>query len=164
MEVYQEDPSFVPVLDAKFFYHYADGHFEKAIQTAEEFVAASPNEPFPQLLLALGHAAAGHRSEAHRIINVARRTFGEERLANRPLGRIHATLGEIDEAFRAYERGFDNREWTMTWLRVSPYVYENSPLRQDPRYWDLMRRMNFPPFPRDHPGYAEEQAQQARRP
>jgi hypothetical protein len=86
------------------------------------------------------------------------------------LAEIHLSLGEVDEAFQAYERAFQEREWGVVWLRVGPYVFSDATypnwtgpkwmrLRQDPRYWDLMRRMNFPPFPPEHPGYAEEQAQ-----
>jgi tetratricopeptide (TPR) repeat protein len=146
-------------------YSRSTGDFDDAIRIAEENRNASPDASLPHLLLAFGYAAAGDPEKAREIVDAAQRTFGEERLPNATLGHIHATLGEMDEAFRAYERGFDNREWLMTWLRVNPYAYENlAPLRQDPRYWDLMRRMNFPPFPREHPGYAEEQAQQARRP
>ena len=161
-EVYSEDPSYIPVLDSIFHFHIMGGDPDKAIRTAEEYRSASPDEPWPQLLLAFGHAVAGDPEKAHELVDTARRIFGEERLASTTLGEIHVALGEMDDAFRVFERGFDEREWLMTWLRVGPYLNRpDARLRRDPRYWELMRRMNFPPFPPDHPGYAEEQAQQA---
>jgi hypothetical protein len=142
-----------------------DGARHEAIRTAEEMVRAAPPDARPQLMLALAHAEAGYGERAWEMVAAVRRTYGEDRLSNGLLAEIHVALGEIDEAFQAYERAFQERDWLMVWLRVGPYTGSaaTSPrwkrFRQDPRYWDLMRRMNFPPFPPQHPGYADEQAQ-----
>jgi TolB-like protein/class 3 adenylate cyclase/Flp pilus assembly protein TadD len=164
-EVYAEDPVFIPVLDSLFFYQLGKGEFGAAIRIAEEWVRALPREPVPKLYLALAHASAGEREEAREIVDAARRSFGDDRLQNVRLGDVLLALGEIDGAFEAYERAFEEREGGILWLRVRPYRNAARPewtqLRKDPRYWDLMRRMNFPPFPPEHPGYADEQAQRA---
>jgi len=50
-------------------------------------------------------------------------------------------LGEIDEAFVWLERGFQQRNGWLIHMRDNPRY---DPLRTDPRYLDLVRRMNFP--------------------
>ena len=55
--------------------------------------------------------------------------------------RIYAHLGEKDEAFEWLEKAFEERE-TISSLKVHP---EWDPLRSDPRFQDLLRRMNLMP-------------------
>jgi TolB-like protein len=53
----------------------------------------------------------------------------------------YTTIGETDEAFAWLERGYRDRDPFMTLLRVSPGL---DPLRSDPRFDDLLRRIGFP--------------------
>ena len=55
--------------------------------------------------------------------------------------RIYAYLGEKDEAFEWLEKAFEERA-DMRGLKVSP---EFDPLRDDPRFQDLLLRMNLEP-------------------
>ena len=54
---------------------------------------------------------------------------------------IQNGLGEIDEAFEWLERAYQDRNAWMVFLQVVPWL---DPLRSDPRFQDLLRRMNFP--------------------
>ena len=49
--------------------------------------------------------------------------------------------GKKDEALEALERGYEDRSWIMCQLKVNPIF---DPLRSDPRFQALLRRMNFP--------------------
>jgi tetratricopeptide (TPR) repeat protein len=51
-----------------------------------------------------------------------------------------AGLGEKDEAFAWLERSYQQREYELTLLRVSP---EMDNLRSDPRFTDLLRRVGL---------------------
>jgi hypothetical protein len=53
---------------------------------------------------------------------------------------IHNGLGEEDQALTWLERGFEQRDAKMVFLKVDP-KWNN--LRSEPRFVDLMRRMNF---------------------
>jgi len=63
-------------------------------------------------------------------------------------GIIHAQLGEIDEAFRLLEEALDDTSWRMFFLwrslvfyiKVAPWF---DPLRADPRFDGLLRRLNM---------------------
>jgi hypothetical protein len=57
------------------------------------------------------------------------------------LATIYAGLGEKDEAFRLLEKGYREHSGAMPYLAVDPFWYG---LRSDPRYADLLRRMELP--------------------
>jgi hypothetical protein len=54
---------------------------------------------------------------------------------------VHAGLGEKDQAFEWLERAYAERDKGMLFLLVDQTL---DPLRSDPRFDDLVRRMNFP--------------------
>jgi len=53
---------------------------------------------------------------------------------------IYAYLGDKDQAMRWLEEGYKEHDFLMTSLNVAP---EWDPLRDDPRFQDLLRRMNL---------------------
>jgi len=55
---------------------------------------------------------------------------------------IYAYLGDKDQAMRWLEESYKEHEFIMTNLNVTP---EWDPLRSDPRFQDLLRRMNLEP-------------------
>ena len=50
-------------------------------------------------------------------------------------------LGDKDKAFVELNKAFENREYSLRFIRLDPSV---APLRDDPRFKDLLRRMRFP--------------------
>ena len=54
---------------------------------------------------------------------------------------VYAALEDPDEALRWLQRGFEEHSMEMSWLKVAN-VYDE--LRDEPRFQDLLRRMNFP--------------------
>lgn len=57
------------------------------------------------------------------------------------LAIIQMRLGNKDEAFRNLEKAYQEHEWQMVQLKSLPAW---DPLRSDPRFQELLRRMNFP--------------------
>jgi len=55
---------------------------------------------------------------------------------------IYAYLGDKDQAMRWLEESYKEHEFIMTNLNVNP---EWDPIRSDPRFQDLLRRMNLEP-------------------
>jgi hypothetical protein len=54
---------------------------------------------------------------------------------------IHAALGENDEAMVWLEKAYQEREVQLVRAKVDPRF---DPLRKDPDFQALLRRMNFP--------------------
>ena len=99
-------------------------------------------EVAPQRIWSLGrtYALAGKRDEARKILAELEK---EEVTLSRAydLARLYTAMGEKDEAFRLLEVAYEHPPYSFPWLRVGPW---SVPLRDDPRFKDLLRRMNLP--------------------
>jgi TolB-like protein/DNA-binding winged helix-turn-helix (wHTH) protein len=90
------------------------------------------------------YAAAGNPAEARRRLEEAIRRLKEEKSFVRPgwVAEVYVGLGDKDEAMRWLEQGYKERDLWLALLKVWPRF---DPLRSDPRFQGLLRRMNFPP-------------------
>jgi tetratricopeptide (TPR) repeat protein len=93
----------------------------------------------------LGHignayARAGKKAEAQKAIQQLLE-FTKQGLGTWELALVYAGLGEKDQAFEWLERAYKAHDKGMCFLRIDPPL---DPLRSDPRFQDLLRRMNFP--------------------
>jgi TolB-like protein/Flp pilus assembly protein TadD len=95
-----------------------------------------------QALSAVGYAAAvtGRRADAQKVLDKLNDLSKQKYISALYSARIYAGLGEKDKAFEWLEKGYDNREGAG--IKVDP-VYD--PLRSDPRFQDILRRMNLQP-------------------
>jgi serine/threonine-protein kinase len=90
--------------------------------------------------LAYLYARSGHREQAVKIL---REIEEREKTAYVPpcdLAQIHTALGDVDEAFRWLERAIEVRDADLFMTKVWP-VWD--PLRDDPRFDELLRRLNL---------------------
>jgi TolB-like protein/Flp pilus assembly protein TadD/tRNA A-37 threonylcarbamoyl transferase component Bud32 len=90
----------------------------------------------------MGHlyAISGRRAEAAKILSDIRLRSQGAYIPPTYLARIYVGLGERDEAFAWLEKGYAARDSHMEFLGVEPAF---DPLRSDPRFADLLRRMNL---------------------
>ena len=119
----------------KGMYQEAAAAFEKAFALSKRDTAS---------LARLGHVYAvwGKRREALKVLEDVRQlSSGGDGLAYE-MALIWLGLGEKDKALTGLEKAFKDRHRGMVFLKVEPIF---DPLRSDPRYKDLLRRMNFPP-------------------
>ena len=93
-------------------------------------------------ILALGYAATGNRNEAMETLEKAKQLWEGEYVSPYRIASIYAVLGEKDEAFKWLEKGVAEYDGQMDCLKMDPIV---DPLRSDPRFQAILRRMNFPP-------------------
>jgi TolB-like protein len=87
------------------------------------------------------YARAGYKAEAHRAIQKLMEP-SRHGVRNYAAALVYAGLGEKDPAFEWLERAYRVHDQGMCYLKVDPPL---DPLRSDPRFQDLLRRMNFPP-------------------
>jgi serine/threonine-protein kinase len=97
-----------------------------------------------QSLGELGHAYAlsGRRQEAQKIADRLTGEWKRSHIGAYDIAIIQVGLGEKDQALAWLEKAYEDRAFFMVDLKVEP---ELDPLRSDPRFQDLVRRMNFPP-------------------
>ena len=63
-------------------------------------------------------------------------------LSPRFIAEAYIDLGEKDQAFEWLDKAVQSRDSISIWLKVHP---EFDPLRSDPRFAELMRRVGLPP-------------------
>ncbi|MGB7069674.1 MAG: tetratricopeptide repeat protein [Pyrinomonadaceae bacterium] len=151
---------------------YLARQYDEAVAKARIHVAAAPENPFAHLNLANALVEKGLYSEAFSSYEVSLKleettsallflgrayaVTGNHKEALRILDRLHvsekyvspaetailyAALGERQKAFNSLGKAFAERDFRLTSLKVEP-AYD--PLRDDPRYKELIKRMNLP--------------------
>jgi TolB-like protein/Tfp pilus assembly protein PilF len=98
--------------------------------------------PSPLSWLGEACAAAGRRDEAHKVLEQLFELAKQRYVTPYGVARIYAALGKKEEALHWLETAYRQRAEWMVLLKVDPCLDD---LRPDPRFEDLMRRMNFPP-------------------
>jgi serine/threonine protein kinase/tetratricopeptide (TPR) repeat protein len=88
-----------------------------------------------------GFLEAGCQGAARHRLELDRDRANHEYVAAALLARDYMRLGNKEEALRALEKGYLERAGAMAYLAVDPLW---DPLRSDPRFQNLLRRMNLP--------------------
>lgn len=119
--------------------------YEEAVAEFQKAVTLSPEGSYLYLartyVLARTYALLGNRDEAVRILHEATKLSKKRHISPYAIALIYAGLGEKDRAFAWLERAYAERSNWLVGLKVDPRV-DN--LRSDPRFAELLRRMNFP--------------------
>lgn len=97
--------------------------------------------PFNLEMLGTAEAVLGMRAEALAVVNTLKKRSAKEYICIYELGAIYACLGQKELAFQSLQRACDDHDVCMMWLQVDPRLKS---LHSDPRFEDLLRRMNFP--------------------
>jgi tetratricopeptide (TPR) repeat protein len=117
------------------------GDFDQAIV---ELQKARTLEDKPWIVEALGYAyaASGRRGEAQKLVDELKEQAKRRQVPPYWIAMMYVGLGEKDEAFTWFERAYEGRSTSLLWFKTDPML---DPLRSDPRYADLLRRIGFPP-------------------
>jgi DNA-binding winged helix-turn-helix (wHTH) protein/TolB-like protein/Tfp pilus assembly protein PilF len=116
------------------------GRLADAIAQYEKSIPLSGESPDERASLAYTYAIAGRKDDARRILKDLNQRSSQQFISPCILAIVHAGLDEKDEAFAYLERGYSERDFMMTLLKIEP-TYDR--LRDDPRYAELMRRVGF---------------------
>jgi tetratricopeptide (TPR) repeat protein len=115
-------------------YEEADIELKKAISLDSRSPSAL------ELSLAQAAAVNGRRAEALKILS-RWRSEGDARAKWYPIALVYAALGQHDTAFDWLEEAFKLHDGELALIKVDPML---ASIRNDPRYADLLRRMNLP--------------------
>jgi eukaryotic-like serine/threonine-protein kinase len=117
----------------------AKGMYRDAIAEYQESIKISGGSTGDSIYLGAAYAMSGKRNEALTILNKLKIT--KEYVSPGELASLYAALGDKEEALQTLERAYSAHDLQLQFL-VSDPSYD--PLRSDPRFTDLMRRVGLP--------------------
>jgi len=120
-------------------YMYKSVH-EPAIAELRKGVELSQGASIFLASLGEAYAAAGYRDEAQKTLEQLTEISKQRYVMPYPVARIYLALGKKDEALRLLETAYAERAALMVFLKIDRL----DDLRSEPRFQELMRRMNFP--------------------
>jgi serine/threonine-protein kinase len=135
----QIDPNYVYFDSALADAYREKGDFEKAIALYEK---AQATIHLPSAGLAVAYAKMGRREDAKRILDQLVERSRQQYVKADSIAGVYAALGEKDEAFSWLERAFNEHSAPLYGFGSDP---EFRPLRSDPRFAELLRRMGIDP-------------------
>ena len=94
-----------------------------------------------QLDLGFAYAVSGRPDEARRILANLQQLYQQGIVPAASLATLHGALGESNEAFVWLEKAYQERDPQLTYLKAGRRF---EPLREDPRFGQLVRRVGFP--------------------
>ena len=95
-----------------------------------------------RLILAHAYAVSGQRAKAEKILEELKAELKQANLPFLEIATVYAALGRKDEAFGLLEKAYQEHSGEM--IKLKSYG-KLEPLRSDPRFADLLRRVGFPP-------------------
>ena len=116
--------------------------YQQAIEELEKAMALGGRDPLSLGVLAHAYGKAGRRQEALKLVNELLHPSKGERVPLRALAIAYSGLGDKDKAFAVLETAFERKGGALFELNSQPLY---APLRSDPRFSDLARRIGLPP-------------------
>ncbi len=138
------DPSFVPAHIALGAAYEDQGLWPQAIREYQEAVSLSPSSPAALASLGSAYGYSGNRNEAHKVLASLHDQAKRHYVSAFDMATVFASIGDSGEVFHWLEKAYADRESQMAFLNVSRRF---SSMRSDPRFADLLYRMNLPAHP-----------------
>jgi tetratricopeptide (TPR) repeat protein len=116
------------------------GSYESAILALQKSIPLSGDSPDELATLAHAYALSGRRTEARKILEELNQRAKSKYISPAAIADLYGLLGDKDQAFALLNKAYDERDNMMVLLKVDPYF---DPLRSDPRFTVLLRRVGF---------------------
>jgi TolB-like protein/Flp pilus assembly protein TadD len=118
-----------------------EGQFAKAIPEFQTATTLSPD--INEYKAGLGHAygRAGKNAEARKLLYELEELSKRRYVSGCDCAAIYAGLDEKDRAFACLEEAHEQHDFTLTSAKGNPLF---DPLRSDPRFQDMLRRIGLP--------------------
>lgn len=138
------DPHFRLAVDDLGLVYLQKSMYNEGIAQFQFALQDSPTNTATLSYLGYAYALGGRRVEAQRILDQLTELSKQKYVPTRLRAKIYAALGQKDEAFEWLEKSFEDRSigTALSSPKVDPTL---DLLRSDPRFQDLLRRMNLQP-------------------
>ena len=114
--------------------------YKEALAEFEKALVIAPGNTDALAGLGYTYAVAARRAEAEKVLDQLNELSKQKYVPAWPRAIIYGGLGQKDKAFEWLEKAYEER--SIYSIKADP-AYD--PLRSDPRFADLLRRMNLQP-------------------
>jgi tetratricopeptide (TPR) repeat protein len=118
-----------------------NGMYAESIALNEQTLKANPGTQFALRNLGIAYSRSGRQREAADILQQYIGLRKTEYVLSYRVASLYAALGDKNQAFAELDRAFDEHDWQLQRIKVDPFM---DPLRDDPRFKELLKRMNMP--------------------
>ena len=133
------NPNFPPTRNALIEAYFGKGMYAEAVAELQEISRLEGDNSYIQTYLSAIYARSGKRDQAQAILKQLE--MSKEDVSPFGLAALYANLGERDKAFASLEKAYAAHD---SQLRTLKYEALFDPLRDDPRFHDLLRRVGLP--------------------
>jgi tetratricopeptide (TPR) repeat protein len=130
----------MPYLPLGLSYSMTHRH-DEAVRTLDQGLALAPESTELVAQLAHAHDRAGNRQHSQAALETLRGRTLAQHVSPFSMALVHMALGDAATSLDWLERAYVEREWLLCVLKTEPIL---DPLRQEPRFQNLLKRMRFP--------------------
>ena len=134
------DPSFVYTHWKLGLAYEQKAMYDEAIAELNEAVRLSARSAQALVLLGHAYAVSENRDAARAVLGELHESSRRSYVSPYRIAAIYVGLGESEPAFAWLERAYVERDAWLVWLKVDPVL---DPIRHDPRFHDLLRRVGL---------------------
>ena len=119
------------------------GRHEEAISVLRQSISLWKGSGLPKYVLCFALAADGRMEEARAIVS---ELLTDPDMKAYFIAMAYVAIGDIDNAFRWFEKSVEERNEWLVWFAVEPKL---DPIRGDRRYKDILKKLRNPMISRD---------------
>ena len=142
-KILELDPKFIPAYYVRGVAYVKKSMYKEAMAEFEKAVSISPDDLAALTGQGYGYAVTGRRADAEKVLARLNELSKREFVSPVWMAKIYSGLGEKDKAFESLERAYEDRSIvSVAYIKTNPML---DPLRSDPRYAELLHRLNLQP-------------------
>lgn len=135
------DPNFLPARNQLGNLYIYKSRYQDGISEFEKVLAISPGNTPALAGVGYAYALTGRKAGAQKVLGQMNELGKQQYFPAYYRVRTYVALGEKGKAFEWLEKSYQERS-VLGQIRIDPVL---NPLRSDPRFTDLLRRMNLQP-------------------
>ena len=141
-ETLELDPTVFPAWHGLGFAYRAAGNSEKSIESLQKCAELTQRWPGAIAQLAATYAAGGQRARALELLEELQRRANGEEVGSIFFAWAYIGLGDYERAFDMLTRAYEERSGWLIYAKVWSFY---DPLRSDPRFTELLRKVGLEP-------------------
>jgi TolB-like protein/DNA-binding winged helix-turn-helix (wHTH) protein/Tfp pilus assembly protein PilF len=141
-KILEINPDFAPAHDLQAMAYEQKGMYKEAMVEFQKYSELSGGGFDSKMHLAHFYAVTGKHDEARKLLDELENPPSGEFVSPYDVASVYAGLGEKDKALHWLDRAHNERAAMIPFAGIDPLL---NPLRGDPRFEDLLRRVGVPP-------------------